>query len=263
MIRGVLFDLGGTLHTSTMPAGRDLWFAKRLLGRLADYGIVLETTPEKLAEELPVLSEEYKHVSELDLKEMAPADIWNDYFLRPYHIGRDRLLPFAEELSFLYDYERPCVMRRPGLYETMETLHGRGLKLGMISNIISRSVVPHFLAEYDIDRFMSCVITSAQTGIRKPSPEIFRAAEKAVGLGPGELAYVGDTISRDVIGTRRAGWKLMIRIRYAGTAHRDTAFLDSGYEPDVTIDELTEIPDIIEAFNRAERDGSGLPDKTC
>lgn len=44
MIKAVLFDLGGTLHTSDSPPGRAEWFARRLLDRLADYGIVLEVT---------------------------------------------------------------------------------------------------------------------------------------------------------------------------------------------------------------------------
>ena len=35
MIRGVLFDLGGTLHTVSSPEGRDVRFARLLLERLA------------------------------------------------------------------------------------------------------------------------------------------------------------------------------------------------------------------------------------
>ena len=49
MIRGVLFDLGGTLHTASSPEGRDVWFAQRLLERLGDYGIRLDVRPEELA----------------------------------------------------------------------------------------------------------------------------------------------------------------------------------------------------------------------
>lgn len=249
MIKAVLFDLGGTLHTNTLPEGRDVWFAKRILDRLSDYGIVLPATPEELAASLPVNSELYKHESEETLRELPAAQIWNDYYLREYHIGRDRLEPIAEELSFLYDYERPCVMRRPYLKETMTELRAMGLRLGVISNIISRSVVPHFLAEYDIARDMDCVITSAETGIRKPSPDIFRIAEQTLGLRPEELAYVGDTISRDVRGTRNAGWRLMIRISFPGTAHRDAGLENAGYEPDYLIHELNELPAIIRKEN--------------
>ena len=249
MIKAVLFDLGGTLHTNDSPPGRDLWFAKRLIDRLADYGIRLETSPEELAARLPVNSEEYKHLSEQTMRELPSAEIWNDFFLKEYAIGRERLEPIAEELSFLYDYERPLVMRRPHLKETMVTLHGMGLRLGMISNIISRSVVQHFLEEYDIAQYMDCVITSAATGIRKPSPEIFRVAERQLGLLPEELAYVGDTISRDVRGTRNAGWHTMIRVHAPQTAHRDIGLENAGFEPDYRITDLAEIPAIIEKEN--------------
>lgn len=249
MIKAVLFDLGGTLHRGTVPPGRGLWFAERITGRLADYGITLPVSPEELAEVLPVNAEEYKAVSEQTLREFPPAEIWSAYYFKGMGISEEVLEPIAEELSFLYDYERPMVMRRPGLKETMLELKGMGLKLGIISNIISRSVVPHFLAEYGIDDLMDCVVTSAATGIRKPSPEIFRIAEQKLGLGPDELCYVGDTISRDVRGTRNAGWKLMIRISEPNTAHRDKGLENAGYEPDCKISELTEIPKIIKKEN--------------
>ena len=49
MIKAVLFDLGGTLHKSSSPPGRDLWFAQRLIERFSDYGIKLEGGAELLA----------------------------------------------------------------------------------------------------------------------------------------------------------------------------------------------------------------------
>lgn len=245
MIKAVLFDLGGTLHQSSSPAGRDIWFCQRILDRLEDYGIRLEGGAELMAQRLAVNSEIYKHESEKTLRELPAAEIWSRYYLREYGLTAEELAPFAEELSFLYDYERPRVMRRPHLKETMEALKAMGLRLGVISNIISRSVVRHFLAEYGIEEMMDCVITSAETGIRKPSPEIFRAAEKAMDLRPEELAYVGDTISRDVIGTRRAGWACMIQIRNPSIAHRDVGLENAGWEPDYRIEDLAEIPAIL------------------
>ena len=37
MIQAVLFDMGGTLHTASSPAGRAEWFAARLIERLGDW----------------------------------------------------------------------------------------------------------------------------------------------------------------------------------------------------------------------------------
>lgn len=249
MIRAVLFDLGGTLHTSSSPEGRDVWFARRLIERLGDYGVTLDAQPEELAVRLHENSEVYKKWSEESLKELPSAQIWSEYYLRDYGITEEQLAPFAEELSFLYDYERVKVMRRPHLQETMADLHGMSVRLGMISNIISTSVVPHFLREYGIDQYMECVICSSAVGVRKPSADIFRAAEQELGLKPEELAYVGDTISRDVRGVRNAGWRLMIQIRNPSIAHRDKGLENSGFQPDYLIEDLAEIPGIIQWEN--------------
>lgn len=249
MIRGVLFDLGGTLHTADSPEGRDIWFARRLLDRLSDYDIHLSASPEELARKLHENGEAYKHASEQDLRELPPAEIWDGWYLRDWHIGREKLALIAEELSFLYDYERMRVIRRPYIRETLDALREQGMKLGLISNIISLSVAPHFLEEYGVKDLMDCIVLSSETGIRKPSPEIFRAAERRLGLRPEELAYVGDTLSRDVAGTRNAGWRLMIQIKNPGAAKRDKGLEHAGLEPDYLIDGLEEIPAIIRREN--------------
>ncbi len=250
MIKAVLFDLGGTLHICTGSEKRMVWFARRVLDRLADYDIHLDLTAEELARQLSVNAEIYKQESESTLCELPTDVIWNDYFLKEQKIGREKLAYMSEELSFLYDYERPCNLRRPHLTETLDTLIGMDLKVGLISNIISKSIVPHFLSEYGILDRMSCVITSSETGIRKPSPDIFRIAEAQLGLTPDELAYVGDTLSRDVRGVRNAGWKLMIQISSPASARRDVGITD--VSPDWHIQDLNEIPKIIETENAKE-----------
>lgn len=249
MIQAIFFDVGGTLHTADSPPGRDLWFAGRLLDRLVDYGIVLDTTPQELSQRLKVNGERYKRASEQSLRELSTPEIWSGWYLQEYGIPAERLAPLTEELSFLYDYERVRIMRRPGLTETMEKLRTMGLRLGIISNVISTSAVPHFLREYGLDHYMEAVILSSVTGVRKPSPNIFWAAERAMGLGPEELAYVGDTISRDVRGARAAGWRLMIQIDNPAAAHRDVGLESGPNQPDYRIRSLDEIPAIIQREN--------------
>lgn len=249
MIRAVVFDLGGTLHLCSSDEARKLWFANRLIGRLGEYGIALDITPEALAAQLEENAEIYKRAVEESLREMEPVVIWNDYYLRQQRLGREVLAPVAEELSFLYDYERVCNLRRPHLIDCMEALRADGLRLGLISNIISRSIVPHFVAEYGLSDYMECVLTSAGTGIRKPDPAIFRLAEDALGLKPEALAYVGDTLSRDVRGVRAAGWRLAIQIYSPNAARRDAGLAEQGYRADYNINDLMEIPGIIAREN--------------
>lgn len=250
MIKAVLFDMGGVLHICSRSEERNLWFAKRVLSRLGEYGIHLDTTPEELNARMQVNAEIYKAEVQETLREKPTDVFWNDYLLREYNIGRERLAYLSEELSFLYDYERVCNMRRPNLIETMEKLKSMGLRIGVISNIVSTTIVSHFMKEYGLEKYMDCVLDSANTGIRKPDAGIFRLAEAALGLNPDELAYVGDTLSRDVRGVRNAGWKIAIQIPCESTARRDTCMEGLGYAPDYLIDDLLEIPPIIAEFNR-------------
>ena len=61
MIRAVLFDLGGTLHVCSTDEERKLWFARRLISRLSEYGISLPVSPEELSLQLQINAEIYKH----------------------------------------------------------------------------------------------------------------------------------------------------------------------------------------------------------
>ena len=248
MIEAVLFDIGGTLHTVTNNETLRTAFAKRLRERLADYGVCLHGEDFEIGRRLHENAEAYKHFSEETLLELPAARIWNEFYLKEERIGEETLSPIAEELSFLYDYERVRNLRRPHVKETMTALTDMGLRLGVVSNIISTSFVPHILNEYGIADRMDCVVLSSETGVRKPHPDAFTPALKALNLPPERVAYVGDTISRDVRGARNANLGLMILIRNPAIAHRDAGLENSGYAPDETIDDLIEIPPIVLAY---------------
>lgn len=247
MIKAVLFDMGGTVHTASATPERGVWFARRLLDRLADYGVKLEAKPEVFALALHENAEAYKHWAEENLYELPSAEVWSDWYLKGFGVSREQVAPFSEELSFLYEYERASVMRRPHLRETMQALQDMGLRLGVISNVLSTSLMPHYLAEYGLEQYMEVVLLSSTAGARKPAPAIFRMAEQAMGLTPEEFAYVGDTLSRDVRGVRNAGWRLAIQISNPSVAHRDVGL--EHIKPDYLIHDLAEIPAIIQKEN--------------
>ncbi len=253
MISTLLFDLGGTLHDVRGTKESRLRFAEHLIRRLGQYGIKLNTDAESLASVLRVNAESYKHRGEQDHTELSQPEIWNDWYLKDYSIGRERLAEIAEELSFLYDYERVENMRKKNLRKTVEKLHEMGIRMGIVSNIISTSLVPHVLNEYGISQYMECIVMSSSTGIRKPDPRIFEIAMREMGVRPEETGYVGDTVSRDVLGARNANLGLSIQIENPSIAHRDVAFQGTDApKPDYLIRELDEIPDIIIRINHKE-----------
>ena len=149
-ITTLLFDLGGTLHTVKRTEASRYHFCEHLLSVLSEHGVSLDVTPNALDAMLAVNGEEYKHFGEKNLIELPQSVIWSQYYLKELHIPEERLAPFAEELSFLYDHERVINSPRPYLRETMMALHAQGIRLGIVSNIISTTLVPFVLRQYGI-----------------------------------------------------------------------------------------------------------------
>ena len=250
MIKTLLFDLGGTLHTVKRTEESRLRFCNHLIQMLNDHGIPVSLSPGEIGALLAVNSEKYKHFGERTLIELPQSVIWSQYYLKELHIDPERLAPFAEELSFYYDEERMINVPRPDLKETIEGLHAMGVRMGVISNIISTTLVPYALKRYGIADYMECVVMSSEVGIRKPDPRIFQVAMDEMHTTAAEMGYVGDTISRDVLGSRNAGLGLVVRIENPSIAHRDVAFQGpDAPKADHVIRELKELLPILAKVN--------------
>lgn len=230
--------------------------------RLLDaHGIHIPDSPAVFAEKLRLADQARKHDNEVILREFPPEEVWRRYYLAGYAFDPERLRPIAETLCFLWNETRNDIVMRPGLPETLEALKQAGYRLGIISNTVSRTHVPWKIAEYGLSRYFELVLSSSVSGLRKPDPAIFALAERAMGLERTELAYVGDTISRDVIGAKKAGWACVIRVlnqkEREGVRKREAALECCGYTPDLLIRELDELPGALAAFERASKINGG------
>lgn len=97
--------------------------------------------------------------------------------------------------------------------ETLVTLRASGRKLGLISNLAAPYKAPFLdlgLAPYfDSARF------SCDFGACKPSPEIFLAMARDLGIPPRELVMVGDRVRSDVAGAEGVGMAAILLERIA------------------------------------------------
>ncbi len=82
-------------------------------------------------------------------------------------------------------------------------LKASGFRLGVISN--HRGTLKENLAELGLLDHLDVALDSHLIGCRKPDPEIFRMACRAVDVQPDEAVHVGDEPASDVIGARNAG----------------------------------------------------------
>ena len=99
--------------------------------------------------------------------------------------------------------------------DTLEALHGRGLKLGVISNWDPR--LPDLLDRLRLSRFFDAVVYSSAVGVEKPDPRIFEEALRLLGVTAGEALHVGDGRLEDVEGAQAVGMCALHLTRGRGT----------------------------------------------
>ncbi len=117
-------------------------------------------------------------------------------------IGEDEALDQAER--FFYRVVPESFGRiRPfqGVREALGRLKGAGLPLGALSDFPG----DRKLKLMDLDAFFDVSMTSEETGFLKPHPRPVAALAERLGVAPGELLYVGNSVRYDVAGARAAG----------------------------------------------------------
>lgn len=248
MIQAVWFDIGGTIHTQQATPENDRQYAEEVFCFLAQHGIRPAPGPAELLAHIDAGARAYKAFSEETLAELPTDQIWQQYFLGSFNLPAGAINGLGEELSYMYDRRRKVITRREGLAETLAALQAAGYRLGVISNIMSRSFVPRILQEYGIAACFEHLVLSSVQGRRKPHRALFDEAAAYMGLPAGALAYVGDTISRDVRGAKGAGW-LMIQIDNPLVHEKDRPCRGCGAEPDHHITQLTQLPAILRAYS--------------
>jgi HAD superfamily hydrolase (TIGR01509 family) len=114
-------------------------------------------------------------------------------------------------------YVRPDPESRP----VLQALRRR-YRLALISNFDHPPHVHRALGECGLGDAFDTIIVSAEVGVKKPDPEIFRIALERTGVEPENVAHVGDT-DEDVQGAIQAGIRPIL-IRRDGAYALDQPF---------------------------------------
>ena len=108
-----------------------------------------------------------------------------------------------------------------GTVDILDYLHGKGYRLAVCSNSrFSSACLRGLLDGYGIlDRF-EAVISSTDTGHRKPSPLMYSDVCSRLKISPGEACFVGDDFVKDADGPRSFGMDAVHYLR-DGSRRRD------------------------------------------
>ncbi|NLX04052.1 MAG: HAD family hydrolase [Phycisphaerae bacterium] len=228
MIKGVFFDLYGTLLVMDNPA--EGW--ERWLDRLYDQArrCGYRRSRDELAQRCEGLFTRPEPAANdgLTIYESRIAALYGELGLRP---APDDVRAAAEATVNAWN-------DRLRLDEdTREVLSrlGERRRLALITNFDHPPFIPTVLARMGLDGFFEHVTISGQVGVKKPDPRIFAPALGATGLSPDEVVYVGDSVE-DVEGAVAAGIA-PIRIERGGV---DRSGVIRDYRPDRTAQQLAD-----------------------
>ena len=249
MLNTVLFDMGGTLEDIWNNQETQAKAMGALQKTLRAHGLEPGCSPEEFDRRVMAGLKEYKRWSEGLELEKNPEEIWPDYYLKEFGFDREKLIPITEELANLWEVTYYHRELRGDVLETLEALKARGYHIGIISNNASLYNVFNMLEEYGIRGCMEDVTVSSVTGYRKPHPEIFRISLRQMQTTAENCVYVGDTISRDIIGAKQAGFGKAVQIVSALSAQKDAATAADAEKPDLVIQNLLDMIPWLDQIN--------------
>jgi putative hydrolase of the HAD superfamily len=197
-IAAILFDMNGTLrrrepHEPTQQAA---------FARLREW---LGTGAPDW-DELTRRQKAYSDWAQANLVQLSEAEIWSRWMLP--EVPRAQIEPIATELTLAWSERKGHVVPIPGAEAALVELRRRGYRLGVISNTMSTLDIPRSLAAFGWSAYFEVVVLSAEIKIRKPSPEPFLEAARRLNLPPERCAYLGNRISKDIVGCQGAGFAL-------------------------------------------------------
>ena len=200
----LFFDMGSTIMDETAA------MEKRIRDSIVGTDITFEAFTAKMAE-----------FRAMGMREDLAA--FDDFGLKKAPWPRDTEVPY------------------PDAEAVLRTLQARGYRMGIIANQPPGSA--QRLARFGLRDCFDVICASAEEGVDKPDPALFRCALTRAGCAPADAVMIGDRTDNDVAPAKSLGMQtVLIRQGYGGyhIVHHE------GEAPDATVDSLPELLDIFE-----------------
>jgi HAD superfamily hydrolase (TIGR01509 family) len=217
-VDGVLFDYGRTLVTFRYPTEDLLQVLDRFRPRIEQALGVPAPEAQTILDGVLLPLEEY--IGSMSEDEVDYMDVYRNAWK---HAGLS--LP-DDLLHDILDAEQQCWDSAVEVDADAVTLLGwlgdHGIKRGVCSNapfppeMMWRQVRSNGIAD-----LVDAIVFSSETGRRKPAPDLYLTALKAIGTPPERTLFVGDRVREDYEGPRALGMRAVVVTAHAEEEPRD------------------------------------------
>lgn len=196
MIRGIIFDYGGTIDSRGehwIHVLRRGWKAAGLEVPEEDFRQAYVTGERTLARERIILPQDNFHTLLYKKAKIALEALPQQFQPADAERSATAIADYCDASA------RICVEEARPTLESFAAKH----PLCLVSNFYGN--VDAVLRAYGIRHCFSHIIESAVVGVRKPDPRIFMLGVVALGFKPQEVLVIGDSLKKDIMPAESIG----------------------------------------------------------
>jgi putative hydrolase of the HAD superfamily len=238
-IEAIFIDLGNTMRVLVKDAEHQSTARNKIAELVGS-----QESPEALCQRIDERYKVYRKWAFETMIEAPESELWTRWLLPDY--PAEKLVPCATELTYQFRQSMGRRILQRDAKQVIFEFDKRGYRLGIISNVISTQEIPDWLDADGLSPYFKSVVLSSVLGRRKPDPEVYWEAARRIGIPPEKCVYVGDNPSRDVVGTRNAGFGMIILLMDPEVVEKDPPTGEN--KPDVIIHEFRQLLDIFPAL---------------
>lgn len=233
MIKGYIFDYGGTLDTAGCHWGKLLWraYQKHQVPVTEEQFRDAYVYAERTLGRNPIIQPHYNFHTTLSVK----LRLEMEYLCQNGFWGADEAMfneKYEAVLNELYAQVKETTRHSR---EVLEQLH-QTYPMVLVSNFYGN--IHEVLVEFGLDHLFQDVVESAVVGIRKPDHRIFALGVEKLGLKPKEVMVVGDSFYKDIEPAIKAGCK--------ATWFKGEGWTDATYDESIPDKVITDLAQLIE-----------------
>ncbi|SEN16356.1 putative hydrolase of the HAD superfamily [bacterium A37T11] len=231
MIKGILFDYGGTIDTNGLHWGVVLWnsyqqhqvvIEQELFAKAYAFG-------ERALAINPLVKPEHNFLEVLRIKVNQQFDFLAGQGYTP---DRHKIDLIAHDC---YQFARSIVSENKAVIEILASEY----PLVMVSNFYGN--LKTVLEDFGIRSYFKAVVESAVVGVRKPDAAIYRQGVQELGFKPDECLVVGDSYTKDIVPAHQAG----CRSAWLNVQGWDSPDKEDSSLADVQIKKVADLPELL------------------
>lgn len=245
LVQGLIFDFDNTLARLNRPLSELMREgAQTAVAYMRSTGMT--DLPDEFQDHL-IEARIFAETKSDDEQEEHTADDTLSFLLQfvGYPASRMNEDVLRRAVDLFYAPEMTAWEPMPGAFELLQQLHAAGFPLAVIANYASDRIFQRIVDYTGLRPFLDVCLSSAAVEWRKPDQQIYDVALQRWDAEPYEIVCVGDSLKHDVAGGQAIG-ALTVLCRMIPLAE-DQRLVDS-IEPDAVIEELPELPALIETW---------------